>query len=175
MLPVTVLAAYLVIELCGKLTGWKRAVLILLTCCLVLVYAVPNWDNWTKIPANVYQMDDEVIAIADLIENHSGGARVNIIDDYSVSWYIREYDDNLCDPGGEDYTLRQIIYETYVDFTKEEIENAAVLARIDYIILPKTRTAAKDVFERAEFTLIGSSDNYNIYYTNRSALIAGGS
>jgi hypothetical protein len=120
-------------------------------------------------------MDDEVIAIADLIENHSGGARVNIIDDYSVSWYIREYDDNLCDPGGDDNTLKQIIYENYVDYTNEEIKEATWKAQIDYIILPKTRIEAMATFERAEFTLIGSSDNYNIYYTNRSALIAGGS
>jgi hypothetical protein len=63
----------------------------------------------------------------------------------------------------------------YVGYSKTEMENAAVLAEIDYIILPKTRTEANDAFERAEFTLIGSSENYNIYYTNRSALIVGGS
>jgi hypothetical protein len=167
MLPVTILAAYLIIEMCGKLSGWKRAVLIVTTGYLVMAYAVPNWNNWIKLPSNVYQLEDEVIAIADLIEDHSGGARVNIIDDYSVSLYIREYDDNLCEPGGEDYILRQIIYENCVDYTKEEIVDAAWEAWIDYIILPKTRTEAKAAFERAKFTLIGSSDNYNIYYTNR--------
>jgi hypothetical protein len=171
--PIPLLAAYLVVELWSSLSGWKRGLLIALTAVFVLVNASPNWSTWGHLPSNIYQMDDEVLAIADMIDAHSGGVRVNVIDDYSVTLYIREYDDLLCDPGAEDYYLRQIISENYVGYTKDQIENAAVLALTDYIILQKTKIEANAAFERAEFELIGSTENYNIYYTNRPALEAG--
>jgi hypothetical protein len=173
ILPIPLLAAYLVVELWSVLSGRKRALVIALTAVFVLTNAAPNWSTWANWPTNIYQMDEEVLAIADMIDTHSGGARVNVIDDYSVTLYIREYDDLLCDPGAEDYYLRQIINEEYVKYSKADIENAAVLALTDYIILEKDKTDANAAFERAEFELIGSSDHYNIYYTNRPALLAG--
>jgi hypothetical protein len=173
ILPIPLFAAYLVVELWSVLSGWKRGMVIAITAVFVLMNAAPNWNTWENLPTNIYQMDEEVLVIADMIDAHSGGARVNVIDDYSVTMYIREYDDLLCDPGAEDYYLRQIISEEYVGYSKAEMENAAVLALTDYIILEKDKTDANAAFERAEFELIGSSDNYNIYYTNRPALLTG--
>lgn len=173
ILPVPLFAAYLIIELWDGLSGWKRCVFVVLALGFLLANAVPDWNNWGKIPSNIYQMDEEVIAIADMIEEHSGGKRVNIIDDYSISWYIREYNDNLCDPGAEDYYLRLIISEQSLAFKKADIENAAVIAKIDYIILQKNKLGANETLSNAGFELIGSSDNYNIYYTDRTALEAG--
>ncbi len=172
ILPVTLLAAYLGIELWSELSGWKRIGIAALILGFVWINAVPSWASWVNIPSNVYQMDDEVLEIADIIEAHSGGERVNIIDDYTISWHIREYNDNLCDPGAEDYYLRLIISEECVTFSKEEVENAAWLAQTDYVILQKEKVEANAALVNAEFELVGSSDNYNIYYTNRPAIAA---
>ena len=134
------------------------------------INAAPAWDSWVNLPSNIYQLDDEIIEVADIIENHSGGERVNITDDYTISWHIREYNDNLCDSGADDYTLLQLISEECVTFSKEEIENAVLAAQTDYVILQKEKEKANTLLKNAEFEVIGSSDNYNIYYMNRPAI-----
>lgn len=171
ILPVTLLAAYLGVELWSELFGWKRIGMTILMLGFIWIYAVPAWDSWLDLPTNIYQLDNETIEVADMIEKHSGGKRVNIIDDYSISWHIREYSDNLCDPGAEAYALRLLLSEKCLTFSKDEIDYAVLDAQSDYVILQKEKEGANAVLIDAEFELVGSSENYNIYYMNRQEIV----
>lgn len=171
IIPITLFAAYFVIELWSELSGYKRVGSAVIMGVFLWIYTVPSWTTWGNIPSNIYQLDDEVIEVADIIENHSCGKRVNIIDDYTVSWHIREYNDNLCDPGADDYDLLLIIHEKYLEYTKEQLEDAVVAAQMDYVILPKEKEKANALLSCYEFDLIGSSEHYNIYYMNRKAIL----
>lgn len=166
ILPVTLLSAYLIVELADQLKGIRKGILILLTVLFVLNNAVPSFKNWVNLPDNVYQIDAEWIEIADLIDAHSGGRRVNVIDDYSVLWYAREYDDNLCMLGIDEDVLRAIMQHTEMSFGKEDVQAAVSASAIDYIIIRKEKTYGNASLAGADFALVGSSENYNVYYTN---------
>lgn len=171
ILPITLLCAYLIVELADQLKGIKKGILIILTAMFVIIHAVPGFENWTKLPSNVYQMDDEWIAIADMIDEHSGGKRVNVIDDYSVLWYVREYNDNLCTLGIGDYDLRVVLTHPDNIFDKTDVENAIVNAAIDYIIISKEQICGSASLDNAGIEMIGQTGNYKVYCTNRFDII----
>jgi hypothetical protein len=171
ILPVTLLSAYLIVELADQLKGIRKGILIILTVLFVVINAIPSFENWVKFPSNIYQIDDEWIEIADMIDEHSGGKRVNVIDDYSVLWHAREYDDNLCMLGIGDYDLRVIITHPYNIFDKIDVESAIVNSATDYIIVPKEQICGNASLENAGIELIGQTDTYNVYCTNRFDII----
>lgn len=171
ILPVALLSAYLIVELAGELKGIKKGMLIILTALFVVLNAVPSFENWTKLPSNVYQIDDEWIEIADMIDGHSGGKRVNVIDDYSVLWYAREYNDNLCTLGIGDYDLRVMLTHPDNVFDKIDVENAIINAAADYIIVSKEQICGNASLVEAGIELVGQTANYNIYCTNRFDII----
>lgn len=170
ILPITLFAAYLIIELWSELSGYKRIGMAILMGVFLWIYTVPSWTSWGNLPTNIYQLDDEIIEVADIIEKHSGGEHVNIIDDDTISWHVREYNENLCIPGIDDEELLLMIQEKKLDYSREEVEEIAFYARVDYIIVQKDKEKANALFRNTMFELIGSSNNYNIYFVNRPAV-----
>ncbi len=166
ILPITILAAYLMIELANQLEGIRKGVLIILIIGFVWVNINSDWSKWTTLPENVYQINNEWIELIDIIDEHSGGERVNVVDDYSVLWYGREYNDNLCTLGIGDYNLRTILEHTNVSYNPEDVRSAVCEAAADYIIIKKAKKFGNESLANADFELVGSSENYNIYYTN---------
>ncbi len=166
IIPVTILASYLMIELANQLDGIRKGLLIILTIGFVCVNTNPDWFRQITLPENVYQMNNEWIELIDMIDEHSGGERVNVVDDYSVLWYGREYNDNLCTLGIGDYNLRTILEHTDMSYNPEDVRSAVDEAAADYIIINKTKKFGNESLANADFELVGSSENYNIYYTN---------
>lgn len=167
ILPVNVMAAYLVIEVIGLLKGWRRVALIGITAVFVLINAMPSITAWTTLPENIYQLDNEVIEIADMIDAHSGGKRVNVIDsDYTAIWHMREYNDNIYywDVGEDE--LRQIIgREAKETMDTQNVYDAISAAQVDYIIVKKKFVNANHSLSNAKILQIGETDTYNVYWT----------
>lgn len=166
ILPVNVMAAYLVIEVASMLKGWKKGTLLVIVAGFLVVNAMPGLSSWTTLPTNVYQLDDEVIEIADMIDAHSGGKRVNVIDsDYTAIWHMREYNDNICYLGWGDEEIREIVGSGTQISSCEAVYEAICSSAVRYVIVKKEFRNANTSLENAEVPLIGSTQQYNVYYT----------
>lgn len=166
ILPVNVLAAYLVIEVSSLLKSWKKGAFVIIVISFLLVNEMPGLMTWITLPSNVYNLDDNVIQIADIIDSHSGGKRVNVIDsDYTVIWHMREYDDNICYLGWGDEMIREIVGSGAQVYSCEEVHEAICSSAVRYVIVKKEFRNANTSLENAEVPRIGSTQQYNVYYT----------
>lgn len=171
ILPVNVMAAYLVIEVVSMLKGWKRGAILVILAGFLMANAMPGISSWTTLPTNVYQLDDEVIEIADMIDAHSGGKRVNVIDsDYTAIWHMREYDDNIIYLGWWDEGIRTILGREADYYEKSVVQEAICTSAARYIIVRNSFENANKSLQDADVELIGQTQNYNVYYTDLDQL-----
>ena len=168
ILPVTLFGAYMVIELWHMLEERKKIIYALFLVCVFGVTCVFPVDGWIKIPENVYQISNDAVGIADIIDEHSGGARVAVWEDGSIRGSIREYNDNICWPMGDRERLDYSLISQEPEFTAEEIKQYVKQAETDYIILRKDKATAIGWIEEIGYPLIGQTANYNVYYVERT-------
>lgn len=171
ILPVNVMAAYLVVEVASLLKGWKKGAILVILAGFLVANAMPGISSWTTLPTNVYQLDDEVIEIADMIDAHSGGKRVNVIDsDYTAIWHMREYNDNINYLGLWDEGIRTILGREADYYEKSVVQEAICNSAVRYIIVRNSFENANKSLQDADVELIGQTQNYNVYYTNLDQL-----
>lgn len=170
ILPVTMLAAWFFTEIWHSVKKWGKAVLI-----LILVYALGLYNqipaaNWINIPDNIYQLSEEVIEVADIIDDHSEGKRVRMWDEGEIWYSIRQYNANICMPEGNMDGLYYALTSQDTDCTVEQVRKCVAISMADYIVLKKDKLIANSWMQDAGFALIGQTDNYNIYYIKQQEL-----
>jgi hypothetical protein len=170
ILPVTLFAAYFIVELLDDFRGWKKPVFLLLCVICLGAYCSISAGTWIKFPTNIYQLDEDVIGVADVIEAHSGGSRVRMWDEGSIWYSIRQYDDNICWPEGDMDELYYALISQDPEYTAEQIRQYAAWSMADYIVLKKDMTVSNGWIQEAGFTMIGQTENYNIYYVDQQEL-----
>lgn len=172
ILPVNVMAAYLVVEVASLLKGWKKGAILVILAGFLVANAMPGISSWTTLPTNVYQLDDEVIEIADMIDTHSGGKRVNVIDsDYTAIWHMREYNDNIIYFGMWDEGIREIVGRESDYYDKSTVQAAICDSVANYIIVRNSFENANKSLQDADVEMIGQTQNYNVYCTDLERLM----
>ena len=69
MFPVSLLAAWFLLKILEHIeSGWIKAVCVIMAGCLVLLYSGMRISEWFRLPENIYQMPEDQIQIADLID-----------------------------------------------------------------------------------------------------------
>ena len=170
ILPITVFAAYFVIELWHVLKGWKKVVFAALFLVLTGLYSKVSLRADLALPDNIYQLDEDVLQVADIIEAHSGGKRVSLLDDGSVSYSIRQYNENICDSPGSTYYMDVLLAMQNPNYTGNQIRQFTALTESDYIALQKEKIIQNLLVKDAGFVQIGASDHYNVYYVDQQKL-----
>jgi hypothetical protein len=170
ILPITLFVAYFIIELLDAFNGWKKIVFIFLCAACLGIYGSVSLGTWLKFPTNIYQLSEDVIGVADVIEVHSGGSRVKMWDEGSIWYSIRQYDDNICWPEGDMDDLYYALISQDPDYTAEEIRQYVAWSMADYIVLRKDMTVSNGWVQEAGFVMIGQTENYNIYYVDQQEL-----
>lgn len=170
ILPVTVFAAYFVIELWHAIKGWKKVVFAALGMIVIGLYSKVSLPADLALPDNIYQLDADVLQVADIIEAHSGGKRVSLLDDGSVSYSIRQYNENICDSPGSTYYMDVLLAMQNPNYTGNQIRQFTALTESDYIALQKEKIIQNLLVKDAGFVQIGASDHYNVYYVDQQKL-----
>lgn len=174
MCPVVLLSAYLLIELffSDKIEKRKKGLLSLICIAYFLLNYSQSILNWKNIPANVYRLDNDIIQIADMIDEHSGGRRVRFLDNGLISAHIREYNANMIISNDGTVFLNEILYTDDTDYLGKEVMEFMNMNGSEYIAVEQDKYGTNRVFENAGFSRIGKSDNYNLYHVDYEVMLA---
>ena len=173
ILPITLLSAYLVVELFFELTVKKSQRLVLLFVFAVMLFTNYNqtFEDWTKIPSNVYQLDEDIIALGDCIDAHTCGERTILLANNEISSHMREYNANIIiNPDGM-YYLDDIINGEEINYIARNVMMFMDSNMAEYIAVEKKKIGTNRLFESIGCEKIGESTNYNLYYYDEQILI----
>jgi len=174
MFPVSLLAAWFLLKILERVeSGWIKAVCVIMAGCLVFLYSGMGTSEWFRLPENIYQMPEDQIQIADLIDEVTDGERVNVYAEDSLLYGIREYNANIClVTEGERGYLYHIITEDDPNASGNLMLGIIVNAKIDYIAVRKEYSGAKVALNSGGCVKVGQTDNYALYYVDQERLQA---
>lgn len=169
MFPVSLLAAWFLLKILERVeSGWIKAVCVIMAGCLVFLYSGMGTSEWFRLPENIYQMPEDQIQIADLIDEVTDGERVNVYAEDSLLYGIREYNANIClVTEGERGYLYHIITEDDPNASGNLMLGILVNAKIDYIAVRKEYSGAKVALNSGGCVKVGQTDNYALYYVDQ--------
>lgn len=168
LLPVTVVTAYTIADIYGRLSGKKRLWFIGLAAVLVIVsgsfiYTDPHFHR----AENIYHMPESVVDICDAIEVE--GREVTAVFPVELLQYVRQYSGTVCMPYGREITVdRWDNSNDLYDIMESDVIDAEALASearnqgCVYIVLREDKKIAGSLTAH-DFDVFGKTDGYIIY------------
>lgn len=172
MFPVSLIAAWFLLLLMKEMhSKVKGTICIIIAVCLIFLYSGGTLSEWTTLPENIYQMSEDKIQLADLIEEVTGGERTIVYAEDELLYGIREYNANIClTTEGETGYLYHVITTDNPDASGNLMLGILVNAKIDYIAVKKEYTGAKVALNSGGCVKVAQTDNYALYYVNQDLL-----
>lgn len=174
--PIVLTAAYLMIELFTEkaVTKIQKIGLLAVFCIMLFVNYGQSFNGWTSLPSNVYQIEDDIVQLGDLIDEHTGGERTILLANEYVSAHIREYNANIViNPDGM-YYLDAIINGDNINYSAHNVMVYMDFNRSEYIAIEKEKIGTNRLFISIGSEKIGETDNFNLYYYDYNILEAEG-
>lgn len=168
LLPVTVVIAFAVVQLCGRLQKKKQIPFAVVAAVLIMVSGSYIYHNGFYNKAeNIYHVPQSVVEICDAIEVE--GREVMAVFPEELLQYVRQYSPVVCMPYGREITVDRWNYsmELY-DVMEAEVIDAKRLCELArahacaYIILPDEKEVDGDLNEY-QFADFGATEGYVIY------------
>ena len=164
--PIVLASAYLCIELFFEkaVTKMQKVGLFAVFCIMVFVNYAQSFFGWTSLPSNVYQIEDDIVQLGDLIDEHTGGERtILLVNDYMAS-HIREYNANIIiNPDGK-YYLDEIINGDNINYSARDAMMFVDSNLAEYIAIEKEKIGTNRLFFSIGCEKIGETDNFNVYH-----------
>ena len=172
MFPVSLIAAWILLVLLEKMESKvKGTICVICVIFLILMYSNAKLSDWITLPENIYQLSEDKIQLADLIDDVTGGQRATVYAEDELLYGIREYNANIClTTEGETEYLYHIITADDPDATGNLMLGILVNAKIDYIAVKKEYTGAKTALNSGGCVKVGQTDQYALYYVNQELL-----
>lgn len=166
MCPCLLMVAYLIIKNFSHASTVGKKLCMGIICVAVYLYCggINVLLGWTC-PENIYQLDNDVVEIADLMRELSEGQRVVFMDNGTLSNNIRQYDANVLIVESNNDRINQVLCTDKPDFAGAYVRQYVVYNKPDYIAIEKERLETNCVIEAAGLSWTGASENYNLYET----------
>lgn len=170
LLPVTVVLAFTIVDIYGKLQGKKKGIFAVAAVCVIAisgsyVYLDPLYSE----AENMYHVPQSVVDICDMIEVE--GREVMAVFPEELLIYVRQYSPVVCMPYGREVTVDRWnftqgnrLYKA-MEADRIKAEKLAELAReklCAYIILPEDKEVVGNLNDY-DFETFGAVEGYIIY------------
>jgi len=164
MVPVLLGAAHLCIEMldAAKLK-YQKALIISIMLVLFVLLGNATLTKFGKLPANVYQMDEDVVQIADAMDELSGGERVSFLDNGKLGDLIRQYNANVCLYMNGTHEINQMIQTGWTNFAGAYIRQQVAFLELDFIAIKKESADTIHLLESSGIEIATESDNYYLF------------
>lgn len=164
--PIVLASAYLMIELFFEkaVTKIQKFGLLVIFGVMVFVNYGQSFHGWTTLPSNIYQIEDDIVQLGDMIDEHTGGERtILLVNDYIAS-HIREYNANIIiNPDGK-YYLDEIINGDNINYSARDAMMFVDSNMAEYIAIEKEKIGTNRLFYSIGCEKIGETDNFNVYH-----------
>ena len=168
LLPMTIVTAFAIVDVFGKLEGVKKAAFGVVSALVVMISGSFIYNNpYFERAENLYHVPQTVVDICDAIEVE--GREVKAVFPLEMLQYVRQYSPVVCMPYG-----REILVDAWgqwneiYDVMEMEVVRAGWLVErcrkqsVVYIILPAEKEV-KGSFEENGFEVFANIDNYVVY------------
>lgn len=168
--PVVIITSMFVVELLFKMDKKQKLLFSGIMIVGVCFFSSKALVEWTKLPENIYQLDSDVIQIADIIMDLEDGEFTTIVDNGDIKETIRQYDSRIgfTELGEEDlkYMLsgKNTNYIGYYSILQLWQNNP------DYVVLKKDKPVISKLVESIGLQSVAESDNYYIYKVDGKAI-----
>lgn len=162
--PLILIVAIFLVEIIFSVEGKKRFAMlsVLLVCIFLFMSKLPS--TWVNIPKNVYQIDTEVVEIADIIFELENGNKTTMIDNGDISYTIRQYSSQI---GFTELAVESMDYvlsgqnSNYIGrYLLEYFANN----NSDYYVLKKEKPDVCRIVESMDLKLVAESEHFYIYH-----------
>lgn len=172
MLPIPMFMAWILYWIWRQLEKRQsKTVYVMIAAAVMFLYSGSSLREWTTLPENIYQISEDKVQVADLIEQITGGERAIVYADDDLLYGIREYNANICRATeGERGYLDHIITENDANAGGQLMLGILVNAHIDYIVVNKEYTGAQAALKGAGCRYAGETDLYRVYYADQTQL-----
>lgn len=171
LLPVTLVLAYTILQICVSLKGKKRLIFTVCAAFLTVVSGSLIYNNpyFTK-AQNLYHVPDSVVHICDAIE--IPGREVTAVFPLDMVQYVRQYSPVVCMPYGREILVEKwnewAIQNDLCDVMEADEINAEELGRLAreqrcvYIVLPENKKLTGDLTQ-SDYEEFVRTDGYTVY------------
>lgn len=164
--PIVLASAYLVVEIFFELTvkRCQKIALLIIFGVMLFVYSSQSLSDWWNIPSNVYQLDDDIIELGDLIDEQTGGDRTILLVNDDVSAHIREYNANIISNPDGMYYLDEVINGNNDSCMARNVMMFMDFNLAEYIAVEKEKLGTNRLFESIGCEKVGETEKYNLYF-----------
>ena len=162
-IPIVFIIAVFVVECAARLNKYIQVGLVGISLLAVFLFSEQITMEKLALPENIYQVDGDVIQVADKVMELTGGESVYFLDNGGLYMSIRQYEPRIVYTHMEEYGLSAIIEGKIANALGSNIIEATYDDRSKYLGLRKDKPLALRMVESAGHTLITSTDNYQIY------------
>ena len=170
--PIVLASAYLMVELLFEVavTKWQKVSLVLIFAIMVFGNYGQAFSSWGNIPSNVYQIDNDIVQIGDLIDAHNDGERTILLANDYVSSHIREYNSNIMINSNGNIYLDAIVNGDNINYSGRNLMMFMEMNIAGYIAVEKEKIGTNRLFISIGCEKIGESENFNLYYYDEDIL-----
>ncbi len=166
LIPETIVIAYAMCIMCGRLSGKKKALSVILCALIIAAFGKLIYTDRYVLPAeNIYHMPQYVVDICDAL--HVDGREVQVVVPEEMQQFVRQYDPCICIPYGRQYMMGMVLEADELrdamnaeDWDGKRVETLAFERYCHYIVLPKGRKFEHELAVYEEYMTI---DGYVIY------------
>lgn len=170
--PVVLTSAYLVVELLFEVAvkRWQKACLLLVFSAMLLGNYGQSFNGWSNIPSNVYQIDDDIVQLGDLLAKLTDDERTILLAENDIASHIREYNANIISNPDGFYYLDDIINEGNINYIARNVMMYMDFNMAEYIAVEKEKIGTSRLFLSIGCEEAGETEHYKLYYYDSELL-----
>lgn len=170
ILPILLVTAAFFVDCIMSVSKEKRILMAGILGIFVWMSMPRDGREWFAIPESIYQLDANVIQVADALMETTNGQPVYFIDDGSISTTVRQYDARIMSTDMNMYAMDIILQGYDTNVLAKDAQEAIVKNRSRYIAIRKSNPIICKVMENAGVKLANETDNYHLYYVHYDRL-----
>ena len=163
IVPIVFIVAVFVVESVTKLRKGAQIIVVCISVLAVVMFSEQITTEKFAFPDNMYQIDNDVIQVADKVMELTNGEPAYFLDNGGLDMSIRQYDARIVYTDNEEYGLWAVIEGESKNVLGSDIIQATHDDRSKYLALRKDEPLAHRLVESAGHAQIASTDNYLIY------------
>lgn len=171
MCPMVLLVAVVMTEILSTIKKGSRYLFILLVVVMCLAFSSKPLSNWSNIPENVYQVDDEVIEVSDAIMKLKEGEYTTIIDNNNLRNELRQYNAKIGFTETDALELSNILHLLDTNYPGRSLMSYLQANNSEYVVLEKQKLVVCRLLETTGLECVAETDNYYIYEMNYAQMV----
>lgn len=161
--PIALVISGMLVEIVFLVKRPQRLLLLGTTFVMMFLFSSRPITNWTNLPENIYQLDTDVIQVADTLMELTGGEPTTLLDNGEISQTIRQYNAKINFTEMETYYINHILYTDNVNYQGRVVQQYLTGNWSQYISIPKNAVTRWKAIETGGIKRAAETDNYYLY------------